>query len=85
MRFTWRTWNLTTHRIDPDVDEVRDYVIQDLLEAERVLMAGYMDGVGECDSGSPRSNLTGDVYFTDGKRAAVLVSPARCAPKVVAW
>ena len=21
VRFTWRTWNLTTHRIDPDVDE----------------------------------------------------------------
>ncbi len=24
VRFTWRTWNMTTHRIDPDVDEARD-------------------------------------------------------------
>src|ERR1700689_4723532 len=25
VRFTVRTWNLTTHQIDPDVDEARDY------------------------------------------------------------
>ena len=30
VRFTPRTWNLTTHRINPDVDESRDYVIEDL-------------------------------------------------------
>jgi hypothetical protein len=36
VRFTLRTWNLTTHRIDPEVDEARDYVIEDLLEAERL-------------------------------------------------
>jgi hypothetical protein len=85
VRFTWRTWNLTTHRIDPDVDEARDYVIQDLLEAERVVMAGYLEGVGACDSSSPRCNLTGDIYFTDGKRAAVLVSERRTTPKFVRW
>jgi hypothetical protein len=27
VRFTPRTWNLTTHLIDPDVDEARDYVL----------------------------------------------------------
>src|SRR5262249_27074903 len=31
VRFTLKTWNLTTHRIDPDVDEARDYVIDDLM------------------------------------------------------
>ena len=50
VRFTTKTWNLTTHRVDPDVDEARDYVIEDLLQAERIDATGYVDGVGECDS-----------------------------------
>lgn len=28
--FTTRAWNLTTHAIDPDVDEARNYLIEDL-------------------------------------------------------
>jgi LssY C-terminus len=85
VRFTWRTWNLTTHRVDPDVDEARDYVVEDLLQAGRLEIAGYVDGVGECSSQSPRKNLTGDPYFTDGKRAAVLLSTERTTPQFVAW
>lgn len=85
VRFTWRTWNLTTHRIDPDVDEARDYVIEDLLQAERVEAAGYVDGVGPCTAKAPRHNLTGDPYFTDGKRAVLVLSPTRKEPRYVAW
>ena len=85
VRFTLKTWNLTTHRIDPEVDEARDYVLEDLLDAERVEAAGYVDGVGACDPSNPRRNLTGDPYTTDGKRAVILVSAARTAPKFVAW
>ncbi|HZZ30340.1 MAG TPA: LssY C-terminal domain-containing protein [Pirellulales bacterium] len=85
VRFTWRTWNLTTHKIDPDVDEARDYVVEDLLQAERLEKAAYVGGVGPCDRISPRRNLTGDVYFTDGRRAAIMVSPSRTQPKFVAW
>ena len=85
VRFTMRTWNLTTHRVDPDVDEARDYVIEDLLQAERIEAAGYVDGVGDCAMAAPRHNLTGDPYFTDGKRAVVLLSTARTRPRFVAW
>jgi hypothetical protein len=85
VRFTWRTWNLTTHRIDPNVDEARDYVVEDLFQAERIELAGYVDGVGTCDRDTPRRNLTGDPYYTDGKRAAIVVSQARTTPKFVAW
>jgi hypothetical protein len=85
VRFTWRTWNLTTHRIDPDVDEARDYVVEDLLQAQRLEKAGYVDGVGACTHQSPRHNLTGDVYFTDGRRAAVLVAPSRTPPRFITW
>ena len=85
VRFTTKTWNLTTHRVDPDVDEARDYVIEDLLQAGRVDATGYIDGVGPCDSTSPRRNLTGDPYFTDGKRAVIVLSEQRTTPRFVAW
>jgi hypothetical protein len=85
VRFTWRTWNLTTHRIDSDTDEARDYVVEDLLQAERLEIAGYLDGVGACDAAHPRRNLTGDLYYTDGRRAALLVSQNRTAPKFISW
>jgi hypothetical protein len=79
VRFTTRAWNLTTHRIDPDVDEARDYVIEDLLQTGRVTAAGYVAGVGGCDRSTPRRNLTGDPYFTDGQRAVILLAASRGA------
>ena len=85
VRFTTKAWNLTTHRIDPDVDEARDYVIEDLLQAERIQAAGYVDGVGACTRTAPRHNLTGDPYFTDGKRAVIMLSATRTLPRFVAW
>ena len=79
VRFTTKAWNLTTHRIDPDVDESRDYVIEDLVAAGRVRAAGYVGGVGACSPTAPRHNLTGDPYFTDGKRAVILLAATRSA------
>ena len=84
VRFTPKTWNLTTHRVDPDVDEARDYVIEDLLQAGRIEATGYAECVGPCDIASPRRNLTGDPYFTDGKRAVILLSKTRTNPRIVA-
>src|SRR6185295_5747262 len=77
VRFTLKTLNLTTHRIDPDVDESRDYVLEDLIEAERVEKIGYVRGVGQCTKAAPRYNPTGDSYFTDGNRAIAIVSGSR--------
>jgi len=85
VRFTTKTWNLSTHAIDPDVDESRDYVVEDLLAAQRAEAVAYVDGVQPCSADAPRSNLTGDPYFTDGKRAAVLLSRARREPRFVSW
>jgi hypothetical protein len=77
VRFTTRAWNLTTHRIDPDVDESRDYVIEDLMTSGRAAAAGYVAGVGACPRAAPHRNLTGDPYHTDGKRAVILLSASR--------
>lgn len=84
VRFTWKTWNLTTHRIDADVDEARDYVVEDLLQLGRLELAAYVPGVGECSRQAPRHNLTGDPYYTDGKRAVIFLSSERTEPKFVA-
>jgi hypothetical protein len=80
VRFTTKAWNLTTHRIDPNVDESRDYVIEDLTLAGRVEAAGYVSGVPACPRDAPHRNLTGDPYYTDGKRAVILLSPKRTQP-----
>lgn len=79
VRFTTRAWNLTTHRIDPDVDESRDYVIEDLMTNGRATAAGYVAGVGACTRAAPHRNLTGDPYHSDGKRAVILLSASRTA------
>ncbi|HZR80816.1 MAG TPA: LssY C-terminal domain-containing protein [Candidatus Binatia bacterium] len=74
VRWTSRTWNLTTHAIDPDVDEARTYLVQDLVSSERVAHLGFVSGVGRAAIGEPRSNLTGDPYFTDGLRAVFVLT-----------
>ena len=74
VRFTARTWNLTTHKIAPDVDFDRAYLLQDLVMSGFVERYGYVDGVGAATPSAPRANLTGDPYYTDGLRAVVFLS-----------
>jgi hypothetical protein len=85
VRFTPKTWNLTTHRIDPDVDDARDYVLDDLMESGRVSRVGYVPGVGAADRAAPRCNLTGDPYFTDGLRAVAIFSETRTSAAFLDW
>ncbi|MDH3723305.1 MAG: LssY C-terminal domain-containing protein [Desulfobacteraceae bacterium] len=72
VRFTWKT--LTTHKISPDVDETRDFLIQDLLYAQGLEKIAYVKGVSPAPISNPRNNLTGDPYFTDGFRAVLWIS-----------
>jgi hypothetical protein len=60
VRLTIQTWNLTTHKIGPDVDFDRTYLLQDLLESGFVERYGYIEGVGSASEQAPRANLTGD-------------------------
>lgn len=85
VRFTHKTWNLTTHKIDPNVDDARDYVLDDLMEAGRVSLVGYVPGAVAADRAAPRHNLTGDPYFTDGLRAVALFSETRATPQFLNW
>jgi hypothetical protein len=74
VRLTDETWNLTTHKIGPDVDFDRGYLLQDLLMSGFVERYGYIDGVGAAPVSAPRANLTGDPYYTDGLRVIVFLS-----------
>ncbi len=80
VRFTTQVWNLTTHRIDPNIDESRDYLVEDLMRVERVHAIGYVGGITECGPENPQQNLTGDPYFTDGQRAVIVLSQSRTSP-----
>jgi hypothetical protein len=74
VRLTSQTWNLTTHKIAPDVDFDRTYLLQDVVMSEFVERYGYVDGVGAAPASAPRPNLTGDPYYTDGLRAVIFLS-----------
>lgn len=83
VRFTRKT--ITTHKIDPDVDETRDFLIQDLWYSQGLKTFGYVKGVGPASYDQPRANLTGDPYFTDGNRAVLWVSNQPSAFSDVGW
>jgi hypothetical protein len=74
VRLTDETWNLTTHKIGPDVDFDRLYILQDLLMSGFVERYGYVTGVHAATESAPRANLTGDPYYTDGLRVVVFLS-----------
>ena len=67
VRLTLKTWNLTTHRIDPDIDDARDNVLGDLVETRRVSVVGFVAGGHKRTRETPGRNLTGDRYYTDGE------------------
>ena len=75
VRFTSKTWPPVTHKIDPDVDEARNSVIEDLLFSNTISKVGFVKGVGRATPSKPRNNLTGDPYFTDGLRAVIFLDP----------
>ena len=77
VRFSTRT--IVTHKIDPDVDETRSCLIQDLLYSQGLLRFALVRGVGVAPIDSPRFNLGADPYFTDGLRAVLWVSSAPVA------
>lgn len=72
VRLTMKT--ITTHKVDPDVDETREYLVENLAYSQALAKLGYVGGVGEATIDAPRGNLTGDPYFTDGKRVVLWIT-----------
>jgi hypothetical protein len=72
VRFTRKT--ITTHKIDPDVDETREFLLENLAYSQALEKFAYVGGVGAATIDAPGHNLTGDPYFTDGYRVVLWVS-----------
>ena len=84
-RFTTKSKTLTTHRIDPNVDETRSALVQDFIHAQALKAFARGGGVGFVPPEEPRGNLTGDPWFTDGKRAVMLLTSEPTGVDEIDW
>ena len=72
VHFTKKT--ITTHKIDPDTDETREYLLEDLAYGQALAKFAYVEGAIPAPIDEPRGNFTGDPYFTDGYRLVMWVT-----------
>lgn len=59
--------------LDPNVDEVRNFLVQDMLYSNGVSKIAYITGVGPTEPGELRDSLGGASYHTDGLRAVLFL------------
>jgi hypothetical protein len=71
-RLTIHSPYLTTHKIDPDVDEALVALIEDLAYSQNLQLIGLVKGVGAAPKDAPRQNLTTDPYYTSGLRGVLI-------------
>ena len=71
-RLTIHSPYLTTHKIDPDVDEARTALQEDMAYSQHLVKLGLVKGVGAAAKDAPRRNLTKDPYYTDGFRGVLI-------------
>jgi hypothetical protein len=71
-RLTIHSPTFTTHKIDPDVDEARTALAEDMAYSQNLMKIGLVKGVGAAPKDAPRRNLTTDPYYTDGHRGVLV-------------
>lgn len=69
---TFRTPWLSAHAIDPDLDEARTYLEQDLLFSGGVRKFGYVKGIRPSTPDDPHWNFMKQPWWTDGYRTVFL-------------
>ena len=74
VKFTFTTWYLTTHKIDPNLDDSRDYLFAELIDMEKVSKYGFVENVALKQPGHENKNLTNDPYFSDNQRLVIKLS-----------
>lgn len=72
IRLTWHSSTFTTHKIDPEVDEARTALTEDMAYSQNLFKMGLVTGVGAVLEAAPRRNLTTDPYYTDGFRVVLV-------------
>lgn len=71
-RFAGATSDGSLPLIDPDVDEARNDLVQDLIYSQLVTEVGFVKGVGPVARSSPRTTPGGSTFYTDGLRAVLI-------------
>jgi hypothetical protein len=66
LTFNWKTF--VGHEVDPDVDEARNYLVQDMLRSQGLETIGWVKGVGAATESEPHHMDDGSPFFTDGLR-----------------
>jgi hypothetical protein len=66
VHFTSKPGHFVTHKIDEDIDEVRNSFGEDMLFSQGLKKLGWARGMPAVSSEEPRLNLGGDPFFTDG-------------------
>jgi len=72
VKFNKRT--ITTHAIDPDVDDTRNGLIGDLAYSQSLHTIAYVTGSQVSTLKDTHYNLTPDPYYSDGLRAVLFFS-----------
>lgn len=74
--FTWKTTWKTAHAIDPDIDEARNFLIQDLIYSQLLYEFGWLDNAMEpATSNDPHINFMEQPWWTDGRRGVLVLGP----------
>lgn len=83
--FTTKTPWLTAHAIDPDIDEARSYLFQDLVFSEAVKKVGFVGGIKPATPENPHRNFMDQPWWTDGDRAVFLFGKDPTTLSEVEW
>ena len=75
VKFTLKSPTISTHVIDPDIDEARRYLVEDLAYSQALHRIGFVKGVGASSKDEPQTNLIGDPWYSDGLRAVLFFEP----------
>ena len=70
-RFASRAGDNRERLIEPDVDEARIDLVQDMLYSQALAKVGFVKGVGKVLASNPRATFRGGTYHTDGLRAVL--------------
>lgn len=73
--FSTKNWWLSNHDIDRQVDEARNFLVQDMMMSGGVERFGYVRGMEPAPEDSPMRNFMNQPIYTDGLRAVFLFSP----------
>jgi len=64
-----RKYWFVAQEIDPNIDETRDYIVEDIVLSNNVSKLGMVRGIPPATSDNPHYNLSRLPWWTDGRRA----------------